>query len=300
MEVVRAAVQHVVAGLDHHVHHGTWITAIVGPAHTLLIEFFDGVDGQQHARQSGDTSLVHRFRVVPEVIVVHAINLPVVLIGAVAILGRLDVVAWSKLQQLPVVPAIQGGSLDLTGGDNGIESALIGLKRCGGGGDLHGLNRAGNGKVNGEAGCLAHFYFHLLDALVRKASLADGDRIGTRRQVSEGEEPRIGGDCVARQASAHLVELDGGSRYHCARRVNNGTRNGATRGLGKGGGYKQHRNAQQQSANAASGAHLVPPWKAWRGSRYPAYRNRSRRRLNPAATHAGTLVHRFLNLCQAK
>ena len=80
VEIVSGAVNLVRPRFDHHVDHGARIAPIVGPAHALLVELRNGVNGQEHAGDGGNAPLVDRLRVVPKVVVVHAVELPVVLV----------------------------------------------------------------------------------------------------------------------------------------------------------------------------------------------------------------------------
>ena len=85
IEVVHRAMQRIGAGLDHHVDRPSAIAAGLGVSVGLHRKLVDGVDGKQGTSYAGNAALIHGGRVVPGVVVVRAVNLPVVLSDTSAI-----------------------------------------------------------------------------------------------------------------------------------------------------------------------------------------------------------------------
>ena len=82
VEVVRRAVQCVAAGLGDQVYGTTCVASRLWAVLCLRREFVNRVNRQDNTGNARDSTLVNRGDVVPEVVIVHAINLPVHLIGA--------------------------------------------------------------------------------------------------------------------------------------------------------------------------------------------------------------------------
>src|SRR5229473_382256 len=72
----------VAAGFGNDVYSAAGAAPCLRARLCLCREFVNGVDRHHHARDSRDTALIHCGNVVPEVVVVNAVDLPVDLIGA--------------------------------------------------------------------------------------------------------------------------------------------------------------------------------------------------------------------------
>ncbi len=77
--------QSVGSRLDHHVDGSTAVAAGFGVGVALDGELIDGVDGKKRTGNTGHAALIDRGRIVPGVVVVRAVDLPVVLHGACAV-----------------------------------------------------------------------------------------------------------------------------------------------------------------------------------------------------------------------
>src|SRR5207249_11893057 len=115
MTVVEGDMETVATRVDGEIQHGVRIAPEISTPDTLLIEFLDWVDREQDCSDSGDTSLIHSFRVVPEIVVVYAIDLPIILVRAVSIHRELRIESGRKLQQLAEVAPIQRQFLNRPG-----------------------------------------------------------------------------------------------------------------------------------------------------------------------------------------
>src|SRR5208282_4915794 len=80
--IVAAAVQAVGTALDREIDGSTGIASGLGIGLALGGEFVNGVNRHDRARDSGNAALIDSWNVVPEIVVVGAVNLPVHLVGA--------------------------------------------------------------------------------------------------------------------------------------------------------------------------------------------------------------------------
>src|SRR5262249_5223903 len=71
----------VTARLHDQIDRATSITASLGATLGLHGELIHGVYGKNDAGDAGDTALILGGDVVPEVVVIHAVNLPIHLVG---------------------------------------------------------------------------------------------------------------------------------------------------------------------------------------------------------------------------
>src|SRR5579875_2410140 len=85
IEVVGRAVQLVGPGLQAEIDRAARVTAAFGTCLGLRGELIDGIDGEDDAGNAGDAALINSGDVVPEVVVVDAVDLPVHLVGACAV-----------------------------------------------------------------------------------------------------------------------------------------------------------------------------------------------------------------------
>ena len=82
---VGRTVEVVASGFEREVNGATRIAAGFGSGLRLHRELVDRVDRQHDARDTGNAALIDRRNVVPEIVVVHAVDLPVDLVRAGAV-----------------------------------------------------------------------------------------------------------------------------------------------------------------------------------------------------------------------
>src|SRR5258708_37921829 len=70
------------AGLGNHVDRAPGVASALGTRGSLRRKFHYRIDREYGTSNARDTALIDRRDVVPEVVVVHAVNLPIDLIGA--------------------------------------------------------------------------------------------------------------------------------------------------------------------------------------------------------------------------
>src|ERR1035437_9544627 len=85
VEVIGAAMKLVAARLQNNVDNAAGVASAFGGGLGLGAEFIDGIERHDDAGDAGDATLVHGRNVVPEIVVVDAVDLPVHLVGASAI-----------------------------------------------------------------------------------------------------------------------------------------------------------------------------------------------------------------------
>src|SRR5712692_1270977 len=86
-EIISGAMKVVAARFQSQIHGATGIAARFGCGLRLHRKLVDGVDRKHDAGDSRNSALVCSWDVVPQVVVVHAVDLPVDLIRAGAIHG---------------------------------------------------------------------------------------------------------------------------------------------------------------------------------------------------------------------
>ena len=85
--VVNGTVQLVASGPGNHIHGSTCVSSCLRTVLRLRRELNHRIDGEHDTGDPGNTTLVHRGDVVPEIVVIYSVDLPVDLIGARAIQG---------------------------------------------------------------------------------------------------------------------------------------------------------------------------------------------------------------------
>src|SRR5882762_8362835 len=98
--------------LDDQIYGATRIAPGLGTRLGLGRKLVNGVDRQYDTGDSRDTALIDRRDVVPEVVVVHAVNLPVHLVGTGSVeraksADGISAVTWGHGDQLSKVPSVQ-------------------------------------------------------------------------------------------------------------------------------------------------------------------------------------------------
>ena len=129
VEVIQRAVQHVRSGLDHHVDGAAAVASGFRVRVALNRELVDRVDRQQRACDARDSALVHGRRVVPCVVVIRAVDLPVVLRDPGAVDGARPVHARRQLDELREVASVERHVLNRLARDHLVESGRVGVDR---------------------------------------------------------------------------------------------------------------------------------------------------------------------------
>ena len=107
----------VAAGLEDQVHGAARVATSLRSRLRLRREFIDRVNRQDDTGNARDATLVHSRDVVPEIVVVYAINLPVYLVRAGAVdrskaAHRITSIPGRNRDQLGKVTPIEGNVLN--------------------------------------------------------------------------------------------------------------------------------------------------------------------------------------------
>ena len=147
VEVVGGAVEaELVPALEGEVDGAAGVAAAFGAGLGLRGELVDGVDGEDDAGDAGDAALVDGGDVVPEIVVVDAVDLPVHLVGAGAVERAVAAAgvageAGGERDHLGEVAAVEGDVGDGLGVEHGGLGDGGGVERDGGGVDFDGRAR---------------------------------------------------------------------------------------------------------------------------------------------------------------
>ena len=106
----------VTAGLGDQIYCATCIASSLRAGLRLRREFFNRIDRQHHTSDARNAALVDRRDVVPEVVVIHTVNLPIHLIRARPIerteaTHRVATVTRRSRDQLREIAPVQGNIL---------------------------------------------------------------------------------------------------------------------------------------------------------------------------------------------
>ena len=80
--IINRAMEGISAGLHHHIYGATGVASCLCARLSLCGKFVNRVDREDDTCNPGDAALIDRGNVVPQVVIVHTVNLPVHLIGA--------------------------------------------------------------------------------------------------------------------------------------------------------------------------------------------------------------------------
>ncbi len=100
------------AGFDHHVDGAAAVAPCFRVGVALHRELIDRVDRQKRPGDTGNAALIDRGGVVPEIVVVRAVDLPVVLRDTGAVDGTGAVDARREFDKLREIPAVERHILD--------------------------------------------------------------------------------------------------------------------------------------------------------------------------------------------
>ena len=143
IEVVDGSVQGVGSGAEGEVDGSAGVASAFGAGLGLGGELVDRVDGQDDAGDAGDAALVDGGDVVPEVVVVDAVDLPVDLVGASSVeraeaAAAVSTEAGREGDHLGEVAAVERDVFDGLGVEHGVLGDRGGVERDGCGFDLDG------------------------------------------------------------------------------------------------------------------------------------------------------------------
>ena len=209
VEVVGRSMKVVRAGSERDVHHRSGIAAEIAAPGGLLVELVNGLDRQEDTRDARDAPLVHALGVVPEVVVVGAVNLPVVLVGAVAVHRTALVVAGGQIKQRPEVPPIERNLLHRALIHHCVQGAARRLQRGRRGQHLDRFALSSHAERYGQVGYLADGHLDLFELVALKARIADGDRVVAHGEIREREIAIAGGRLAAGEPGALIDDLHG-------------------------------------------------------------------------------------------
>ena len=204
MKVVRA-------GSERDVHHRSGIAAEIAAPGGLLVELVNGLDRQEDTRDARDAPLVHALGVVPEVVVVGAVNLPVVLVGAVAVHRTALIVAGGQIKQRSEVASIERNLLHGALIHHRVQRAARRLERGRRGHHFDRLALRGETERDGQVGHLAHGHLDFFVFVALEAGIRDRDRVEAHREIREREIAIAGGRLAAGQPGPLTDDLYGGA-----------------------------------------------------------------------------------------
>ena len=123
--VVGGAVEGVGARAEGEIDGAARVATAFGAGLGLSRELVDRVQREDNAGDPGDTPLIDGRNVVPEIVVVDAVDLPVHLVGAGAVHGAVAAagvagVAGGEADHLGEVAAVEGDVVDFFGVENGV------------------------------------------------------------------------------------------------------------------------------------------------------------------------------------
>ena len=239
MELVRARP-------EDDVDNPTGVATALGPGLGLGGEFVDRIQGHNRSGDPGDAALVDCGNVMPEVIVVHAVNLPVHLVGAGSVhraeaAHGVPAVARLDSSELGEVATVHRHVLDRLGGQDIV---------LGGGGRIesqrsrgnfhHGRARRSGGQLHRNGIRTSRRDRDIIDGRRSKPGGRNFNLVRPQRQVLEGELTIAGAHGTQRDPGAAIRGLDIGSGDHSSRRIGYGTVDGAAKCLRVSEHPKQH------------------------------------------------------------
>ena len=234
--IVGGAVQGVAAGASHQIDRAAGVASRLRARLRLGREFHHRVDGQHDAGNPRDAALVDRRDVVPQIVVVHAVDLPVDLIGTRSVEGAEAahvVASEARLDgdQLREIPAVQRNVLDHIGGKR---HALRLRRRVEGDGALGNLHRRRclpDFQLHRQRVNLPHHNLHVIEGRRGKAARRGADRIQAGRNILEGELALRCGHAPVHNARRLFRRFDASAGHKRSRWVQHGAVDGAAEGL---------------------------------------------------------------------
>ena len=199
-------------GLCDDVDDAAWVTTGLGAGLSLLRVGFDGIEWQDDACNTEYAALVDGGNVVPEVVVVDAVDLPVDLIGASPIdgaeaAGGVAAEAGCDGDKLGEVATVHGRVVDDFGADVGGLGGGGRIERDRTGIDFHRGVGGRDGHLDGQRVGSTCRDGYLVELGGGEAGLGDGDGVGAKGQVLKEEFTTGGGGCGVGNAG---VDVGGG------------------------------------------------------------------------------------------
>ena len=225
------------AGFGDQVYRAAGIASRLRASLGLRGEFFNRVNRHYRTGDSRDTALIDRGDVVPEVIIVHAVDLPIDLIGSGSI-ERPETAyvitpeARRDGYQLGEVPPVQWHVLDEIGGDRHRLRLGSGVERQRRGGNFHRRGLLLQCKPNRQGINRTRNHLDLVHGISREARGRNSDLIEAERNVLEGKGSFTRRDGVVVDPRGAFRGFHRCIRYHCSRRIRYCSVDGAAERLG--------------------------------------------------------------------
>ncbi len=236
------------AGLDAQRNETTGIAPCFGITFRLDRELINRIDWDRHAGNTCHASLVGRRVVLPDVIVVRAVNLPVILIGTRAVDRPSTVIARRDLYELREITAVKRNIRYRLVADNSVSGRRLRVQRKRVRTDLYRLRGGRHREPHHQRidltwpnGNSTHFLLHKAIGIHLGAVIA-------KLQVLERELASAGRHGVAGEASIRANENNFGIGDNGAGRVSNCPRHAAAKCLSG-----KQKGQAEKGKNAAKG-----------------------------------------------
>ena len=234
------------AGLQHDVDDAPGVASALGIGLGLGRKLINCIKRHDDAGDARHSALVDRRNVVPEIVVVHAVNLPVHLVGAGSVQRAeathgITAVAGLHRGELREVTAVHRHVLDRLGGQDIVLGGAGRIESQRSRGNFHhGRARRSGGQLHRNGVCASRRDRHIIDGRRSKPGGRNFNLVRPQRQVLEGELTIAGAHGTQRDPGAAIRGLDIGSGDHSPRRIGYGTVDGAAKCLRVSEHPKQH------------------------------------------------------------
>src|SRR6267378_3195569 len=234
--VVSGTMNGISARLDDQVDRATRVAAGFRAGLRLRRKFVNRIDRQHNAGDTGNTSLIDRRDVVPEVVVVHSVDLPIILISAGTVHGaeatyRVATIAGRHRDQLGKVSSIQRNVLHDVRSDSHILSRRGCVQRYCGRRDFHCRGSRLQRQLDVQRIDSPGRYFNFVHRIRREALRGNGHFVLAQWNVLKSKRSVTRGHRHVVNARRALCRLHLRVRHRAARRVRYRTVDRAAKGL---------------------------------------------------------------------
>ena len=193
----------------------------------------------------------------PEVVIVRAVNLPVVLRDARSVDRSGSVDARREFDQLRKVAAVERHILNRLVGDNLVQRGGVDVDVDSRGRDFDSHLSGGDIQSEMQRSHLPDFHLDLVCFELAKTGLARNDLIGTEWQIGKRKFSRRGSGGIASQSRAYIDGLHGGARNGCAGCIRNCAGDSAAKRLREC-RYTEQAEKYQKRSCKVSKQHVAP------------------------------------------
>src|SRR5258708_827965 len=220
VEVVSRTVKLIGARPEDDVDDTAGVTPTLGVRLGLGGKFVNRVQGHDRAGDAGDSALIHGRNVVPEIVVVDAVDLPVHLVGAGSIerteaADRVSAVARLNGSELSKIAPVHWNVLNRLGGNDVALGGRGGVEGQRSSPDLHDRRtRPSSGQFHRKGGDAAGRNRNIVKGCRTKPCRRYFDLIRSQRQILEGELAVARGSGTDRDTGGRVGRLHGSPRDH--------------------------------------------------------------------------------------